>query len=477
MWRAVAGVAGAVAIGLALVGCGGGPDPVASPSSAVGDLTTGGPAACAPGAIVAAFDASAGEEGGDVVALDPDGGVRLLSDDGGSYGPAVSPDGAEVALVSIGDDGAVSDSFGPSHLHLFVVPAEGGDRRELPMSGFVAAPAWSPDGRWLAAERAPDGESPDPTEIWVVDVAGEEPGRPLVAPDGERFDRAPTWSPDGTRIAFVRAARSGDGRNELLVADVRDALDGGEPAEAELLLASDRRLREPTWSVDGGRLAVEATTEAGEPSIEVLDGIDGAGQATISSAASPTWSADGRLLGYGRAPGTSDATGRWRVAEFVPDDEGGFATGLPVPGVDPVHHLYSGFAVAAAPCEVGDAPLTAGVEPAASVAVTAPSTGEQMKVLARGAVVASGEGVDGLEGSVRSKLVEPDGLRGPVVPSAVPGEPPQQLPLLVDAPGPLVWVVCGDRSCVVLDPTTGRGLMGGDSPLAQFDELVDVAPS
>ena len=96
MWRAAAGVAGAVAIGLALVGCGGGPDPVASPSSAVGELTTGGPAACAPGAIVAAFDASAGEEGGDVVALDPDGGVRSLSDDGGSYRPSVSPDGTGV---------------------------------------------------------------------------------------------------------------------------------------------------------------------------------------------------------------------------------------------------------------------------------------------------------------------------------------------------------------------------------------------
>ncbi|MCB0970008.1 MAG: PD40 domain-containing protein [Acidimicrobiales bacterium] len=387
----------------------------------------------------------------------------------------MSPDGTEVALVSIGDDGVVSDSFGPSHLHLFVVPAGGGDRRELPMSGFVTAPSWSPDGRWLAVERAPDGESPDPTEIWVVDAAGDEPGRQLVAPDGERFDRGPTWSPDGTRVAFVRADRGGDGGSELMVAEVGDRLAGGEAAVPEVLVASDGRLREPAWSVDGERVAVEVTTEQGGPSIQVLDAADGSVQATIADASSPTWTVDGRLLGYGRAVGISDGTGLWRVAEFVPDGEDGFAVGLPVPGIEPVYFLYWGFGVSSAPCAVGDGPLTAGVEPVPTIVVTVPSSGERASVLAREVVVASAEGVDRLQGARRAKLIEPDVLQGPVGEPAVPGEPPQQMPLLFDVDGPLVWVVCGEQTCRVIDPTTGQQLMGGDL-LEQFDDLVDVAP-
>lgn len=81
------------------------------------------------------------------------------------------------------------------------------------------------------------------------------------------------------------------------------------------------------------------------------------------------------------------------------------------------------------------------------------------------------------DGTPRAKLVEPDSLLGPSIESTQPGEPPSQLPLLHGESRPLVWVVCGDESCVVLDPTTGQGLVGGDAPLAQFDELVDAAPT
>jgi len=71
-----------------------------------------------------------------VFLLEAAGDVRQLSKDGGSYSPAVSPDGTEVAVASIGRTGEVSDSFGPSHLELFVEPVDGGPRRALGTSGF-----------------------------------------------------------------------------------------------------------------------------------------------------------------------------------------------------------------------------------------------------------------------------------------------------------------------------------------------------
>ena len=43
------------------------------------------------------------------------------------------------------------------------------------------------------------------SRLWLVDTTGDEPPRPLT--DGPR-DSAPAWSPDGRWIAFLRAGRS-----------------------------------------------------------------------------------------------------------------------------------------------------------------------------------------------------------------------------------------------------------------------------
>lgn len=128
----------------------------------------------------------------------------------------------------------------------------------------------------------------------------------------------------------------------------------------------------PAWSPDGSTIAVAVTDPGVRNEVEVLDTGDGSQVATVAKATSPSWTADGRLLAYAQAPGVSDASGLWRVAEFVPDGHRGFATGLPVPGIDPVGYLYTDYRVSAAPCAIGDGPLTAGVEPVDTITVTAP---------------------------------------------------------------------------------------------------------
>lgn len=75
-------------------------------------------------------------------------------------------------------------------LDTFVVNADGSNERNLTQSRGGFDPVWSPDGRRLAFVRA--------GSVWTIDGAGRNERR--LTPDlGADF---PTWSPDGRRIVF-----------------------------------------------------------------------------------------------------------------------------------------------------------------------------------------------------------------------------------------------------------------------------------
>jgi Tol biopolymer transport system component len=99
--------------------------------------------------------------------------------------PAVAPNGSRLALLLRREEGW--------HLHL--VNADGTEPRRL--TDRVAArgaPAWSPDGRWIATGGRMDGVE----GLFKIPVDGGEPIR-LV--DGEALN--PEWSPDGSMIVYA----------------------------------------------------------------------------------------------------------------------------------------------------------------------------------------------------------------------------------------------------------------------------------
>ena len=66
-------------------------------------------------------------------------------------------------------------------------------------------PAWSPDGEWIAYPRfAPEADG----GIWIIPAAG---GTATRIPGTQFLDDDPTWSPDGTRIAFNGRGRTPTG--------------------------------------------------------------------------------------------------------------------------------------------------------------------------------------------------------------------------------------------------------------------------
>jgi dipeptidyl aminopeptidase/acylaminoacyl peptidase len=75
----------------------------------------------------------------------------------------------------------------------------------LPGCG-ASEPAWSPDGKRIAfvSNRTDDPDANYNTDIWVVDADNEDKGRKLLQVTANPGpDAAPSWSPDGARIAHL----------------------------------------------------------------------------------------------------------------------------------------------------------------------------------------------------------------------------------------------------------------------------------
>ena len=161
----------------------------------------------------------------------------LFSSPSWAFDPALSPDGKLVAWVAE-DRGRVD---------LFVSQIAGGARLRLTEDeAREAAPDFSPDGNRIVFGRfSPGGEQP---EVCVIPALGGE-AVPVV-----RDAIRPRWSPDGSRLGFVRL--HGGKLHSLAVV----AADGSAPTE---VLAGDPVypfLRELAWAPDGRTLVVARST-------------------------------------------------------------------------------------------------------------------------------------------------------------------------------------------------------------------------
>ncbi|KAF0109161.1 MAG: hypothetical protein FD146_205 [Anaerolineaceae bacterium] len=115
----------------------------------------------------------------------------------------------------------------------------------------------SPDGSRIAFILFPDSQAPFPNgELWVMNADGADPRRLAAADAGHGF--APAWSPGGTQIAFVVRANADDERVQqsaaALVSNVyRIEVQGGTLTAVTAF--TDAIAGSPTWSPDGTMLA------------------------------------------------------------------------------------------------------------------------------------------------------------------------------------------------------------------------------
>jgi dipeptidyl aminopeptidase/acylaminoacyl peptidase len=144
---------------------------------------------------------------------------------------------------------------------------------------WTADPQISPDGKQVVYVRVTVNEKKDgyDTALWIVPTDGSEPPRPFTSGPS---DSSPRWSPDGTRLAFVRSVKK-DGK--------------GQPPQIHLL-----------------------STRGGE-AVALTDLPQGAG--------GPLWSPDSRTIAFASSMNEKDVK-KWRAKGKPPEgDKAGEKTG------------------------------------------------------------------------------------------------------------------------------------------------------
>lgn len=196
--------------------------------------------------------------------------------------PTWSPDGRHVAYTFIGRLAGVDVTDG--------VPGEPvsliGDIRFVnpDMAAGISPLAWSPDSTRLAVEIL----EPSDTDIYTVRPDGSELAN-ITGSDRVR-ESYPVWSPDGTRIAYIR--EESDGERAVYIMDA----DGSNPR----LLVEAPGASYPVWSPDGTRIAYVGQMNQ-RLSLIVID-VDGESAPValtpLSVNARPVWSPDGHFMAY-----------------------------------------------------------------------------------------------------------------------------------------------------------------------------------
>ena len=234
-----------------------------------------------------AFQSNRHVASGEIYTITPGGTATRTTFSNGSADPAYSPDGSKIAFVS--------------NNQIFVMNADGTGRRQVTTSPTAKTdPAWSADGTRIAyVSNSFDVDGQTDLEIWSIKADGT--GRRQLT-SNTVSDTQPAWSPLGDRIAFV-SNRTGDTDRNVYVMDSegnnQQSLTPNSPPSCSSNCYEGHD-DYPSWSPDGSKIAYihgDGPAGGGLPDIWTMDP-NGANRGNVSNSntvsyAQPAWSPRG----------------------------------------------------------------------------------------------------------------------------------------------------------------------------------------
>ncbi|MFJ1697268.1 hypothetical protein ACIOHC_19375 [Streptomyces sp. NPDC088252] len=159
-------------------------------------------------------------------------------------------DPRDLGLTLLREDPAAGTNTDPAVDPLFN-PSEGYDP-------WTERQNYTPDGRRIVVTRFEDSDAGRIERIWMADADGSNAApMPLAGRGTLDWDTDPTFSPDGSKLAFTRTSPGGvggaAGPSSILIADVATGAITGRIVPPDGQLAGGDA--QPTWSSDGTTLA------------------------------------------------------------------------------------------------------------------------------------------------------------------------------------------------------------------------------
>lgn len=184
------------------------------------------------------------------------GSARRVTNDRGAgfhhYLHGISPDGDTLAYVGLahrGDGGTITN--------IYTIPSAGGEDVQLTDDEYADdGPEYSADGNWIYFNSERASTASGHAQLFRISVTG---GTLEQLTRDERVNWFPHPSPDGTTVAYV-SFPAGTLGHPADVDDVRLRLldAGGRIREVAAIFGGQGTMNVPSWSPDGTRLAYVA---------------------------------------------------------------------------------------------------------------------------------------------------------------------------------------------------------------------------